>query len=172
MLRNVEIKAKLRDLKGLKEKIKKLTDSDGVLIHQHDTFFKVSQGRLKLRQFQNGDAEIISYNRPDDEGPKLSSFEKCDIKAENVDGLKIVLSHALGVFGVVKKTRELYLVGQTRIHLDSVDELGNFVELEVVLKPEQSLEEGNLICNDLMGKLGIEDGDLLKGAYRDLLENK
>ncbi len=71
--------------------------------------------------------------------------------------------------GVVRKERLLYMVGQTRVHLDSVEGLGHFVELEVVLRPGQSDDEGQAIARDLMARLGIREADLLETAYMDML---
>jgi predicted adenylyl cyclase CyaB len=73
---------------------------------------------------------------------------------------------------VVRKKRHLYLVGQTRVHLDEVEGLGEFMELEVVLRPGQSDSEGQSITQDLMILLGVRQEDLLEGAYMDLLEGK
>jgi predicted adenylyl cyclase CyaB len=72
----------------------------------------------------------------------------------------------------VKKVRTLYLIGQSRIHVDRVENLGDFLEIEVVLKPEQTLEEGNVIMDNLISKLEIDKSDLIEGAYADLLNNK
>ncbi|XP_077196688.1 uncharacterized protein LOC143838755 isoform X2 [Paroedura picta] len=80
-----------------------------------------------------------------------------------------VLSQALGVRGVVKKERRVYQVGQTRVHLDRVEGLGDFMELEVVLEEHQSPQEGALVAQQLMAELGIDPEDLLPGAYLDLL---
>ncbi|MCG8465564.1 MAG: class IV adenylate cyclase, partial [Xanthomonadales bacterium] len=84
-------------------------------------------------------------------------------------GLKSTLEHAYGIKGVVEKVRHVYSVGQTRVHLDEVKNLGHFMELEVVLEDDQSLEQGEAIAQDLMQKLGIEPKDLIQGAYMDLL---
>jgi predicted adenylyl cyclase CyaB len=73
---------------------------------------------------------------------------------------------------VIRKKRTLYLAGQTRIHLDEVEGLGNFMELEVVLRPDQSDAEGQAIANDLMKRLGVQEQDLIEGAYMDILEGK
>jgi predicted adenylyl cyclase CyaB len=81
-----------------------------------------------------------------------------------------VLELAYGIRGVVRKTRYLYLVGQTRIHLDDVDGLGQFMELEVVLEEGQSDAEGQRVAENLMWALGVEQSDLIDGAYMDLLE--
>jgi len=91
---------------------------------------------------------------------------------DNPNSLMDVLSCALGQKGVVKKKRLLYLVGQTRVHCDEVEGLGHFVELEVLMKENQSLKEGEEIAKDLMSKLGVKEADLVKGAYIDLLSEQ
>jgi predicted adenylyl cyclase CyaB len=80
------------------------------------------------------------------------------------------LELAYGIRGVVKKTRYLYLVGQTRVHLDDVEGLGQFMELEVVMREGQNDMDGQVIAEGLMAALGVEENDLLEGAYMDLLE--
>ena len=80
-----------------------------------------------------------------------------------------MLSNALGVRGVVRKRRTLFLVGQTRIHLDEVENLGLFVEIEVVLSLQQTVSEGVHIAEEIMEKLGISRDDLVEKAYIDLL---
>lgn len=74
---------------------------------------------------------MIYYERSDVEGPKLCSFEKTDLNSENVNGLVVLLSAALGKRCEVNKVRKLFLVGQTRVHVDNVEGLGNYMELEV-----------------------------------------
>jgi len=86
--------------------------------------------------------------------------------------LQTALRLALGVRGIVRKTRYLYLSGQTRIHLDDVEGLGQFMELEVVLRDGQSDAEGQTIAEELMTRLGVRKEDLLEGAYMDLLEKR
>ena len=78
-------------------------------------------------------------------------------------------TRALGVTQIVVKTRLLYHVGQTRLHLDSVDGLGDFLELEVMLRPGQEVAEGEAIAVDLMERLGIRDDELCSTAYADML---
>jgi adenylate cyclase class IV len=76
------------------------------------------------------------------------------------------------VRGIVEKKREIAIVGQTRIHLDSVRGLGIFLELEVVLKPRQTVKLGLAIAKKLMKELEVAEGDLLDRAYMDMLEEK
>ena len=131
--RNVEIKARVADLAALEARVVALADQGPVDIEQDDTFFKCTQGRLKLRQLATDRGELIHYQRPDRDGPKVSSF----VIAPTTDpgALRDALTRALGSSGRVRKRRRLYLAGRTRIHLDRVEGLGDFVELEVVLGP-------------------------------------
>ncbi|XP_068745048.1 adenylate cyclase CyaB-like [Montipora capricornis] len=167
---NMEIKVKVDDLEKLTRKVEELSASEGEIIEQSDVFFNVPQGRLKLRYLQNRPSQLIFYERDDKSGPKMSNFHIAT--TNNPDDLANVLSHALGQKGIVKKRRLLYLVGQTRVHCDDVEGLGHFMELEVVMKENQSATEGEAIAKDLMSKLGLKDADLVKGAYIDLLSSQ
>jgi predicted adenylyl cyclase CyaB len=167
---NIEIKARLRNFPDLQARAAALSDTPLQLIPQEDTFFNVPKGRLKLRQLAPDRAQLVWYERPDQDGPKRSNYHIFETR--DPQGLKTTLTLALGVRGVVRKTRYLYLAGQTRIHLDDVEGLGQFMELEVVLRDGQSDAEGQAIAQDLMTRLGIQQADLLEGAYMDLLEQK
>ncbi len=167
---NIEVKARARDFAGIRQCAEGISDTPCQVIPQEDTFFRTSQGRLKLRDLGAGRAQLIYYERPDQGGPKRSDYHIASIS--DVEHLKRVLELACGIRGVVKKTRYLYLVGQTRIHLDQVEGLGDFMELEVVMQEGQTDAEGQAIAEGLMQKLGVEKSDLLEGAYMDLLETK
>lgn len=164
---NVEIKAKVSDPTRFAEKAAKLSQSEGTIIRQHDTFFNCSQGRLKLRDFMNGSGQLIFYERPDTDGPKLSRYSISP--TSDPPSLQVVLSDALGVKGEVRKERRLFLIGQTRVHLDAVEGLGHYMELEVVMRPEQTVEEGQQVAEHLMEQLGVSKESLVTGAYMDLL---
>ncbi len=124
-------------------------------------------GRLKLRKLAGGSAELIQYHRNDSREPKESRY--VFFRTEDPEGLKAVLAKALGIRGIVLKRRTVYFYGQTRIHLDQVEGLGAFIELEVVLDPGQDIRYGTAVAEDLMSKLEIEKEDLVAGAYVDLL---
>ncbi|XP_023011928.2 uncharacterized protein isoform X1 [Leptinotarsa decemlineata] len=171
-MRNVEIKAKVCNLDKLVELVKALGPQRHEIIKQKDTFYKVPNGRLKLRKFENGSGELIYYERPDTEGPKMCLYEKSTILAENLNSIHTTLEKALGTKIVVNKIRQLFMIGQTRVHVDSVEDLGDFMELEVVLKDEQTSEEGEKIAFDIMEKLEISKENLISGAYADLLRDK
>ena len=165
---NIEIKARARNFADIQFRAEKLSDVPVQVIPQEDTFFNTPQGRLKLRILADH-AQLIYYTRPDQEGPKRSDYHIT--RSNDPENLKRVLELAYGIRGVVKKTRYLYLVGQTRVHLDDVQGLGQFMELEVVMGERQSDAEGQLIAEGLMAALGVERNDLLEGAYMDLLES-
>lgn len=164
---NIEIKARVRNFEALRSYAEKLSDTPVQVIIQQDIFFNTAQGRLKLRVLADH-AELIYYTRPDQEGPKRSDYHIT--KSNDPENLKRVLELAYGLRGEVKKTRYLYLVGQTRVHLDDVVGLGQFMELEVVMHEDQSDADGQKIAEDLMSALGVERADLIDGAYMDLLE--
>ncbi|KYM97948.1 PREDICTED: uncharacterized protein LOC108777862 [Cyphomyrmex costatus] len=172
MHRNVEIKAVIRDIEHTISKATELSDTAQIEIKQHDTFFKTKEGRLKLRKFKDGTAELILYKRPDVSGPKLSTYDKVLLNSDIVESIGHILTQSNGVLGVVKKTRLLFIVGQTRVHIDKVDGLGNFIELEVVLKEDQDIITGQKIADDLMQALFIKKDDLIAEAYIDLLNSK
>jgi predicted adenylyl cyclase CyaB len=165
---NIEIKARVRDFEQIRSRADKMSDAPVEIIPQEDIFFNVEKGRLKLRILAPDQSQLIFYTRPDQEGPKRSDYHIS--LSPDPQNLKRVLELAYGVRGVVRKTRYLYLVGQTRIHLDDVEGLGQFMELEVVLDGRQSDDEGQKIAEDLMSTLGVERADLIDGAYMDLLE--
>jgi predicted adenylyl cyclase CyaB len=169
MAANIEIKARLRDPEAVRARAEALSGLPVQIIPQEDTFFVVPRGRLKLRQLAPDWGQLVYYERPDQVGPKRSDY----ILAGTPEpaGLKAALAAALGVRGVVCKLRRLYQVGQTRIHLDEVEGLGDFLELEVVLSSGQTDAEGRAIAEELRLKLGIADADLLEGAYLDLIES-
>jgi len=165
---NIEIKARARNFSEIKSHAEKISDTPVEVIPQEDTFFNIPQGRLKLRVLAPDRAQLIYYTRPNREGPKRSDYHI--VETSDPENLKRILELAYGVRGVVKKTRYLYLIGQTRVHLDDVEGLGQFMELEVVMQEGQSDAEGEKIANELMTSLGVERSDLLEGAYMDLLE--
>lgn len=167
MPKNVEIKAKLRDRETVEAIVRERADHGPELIVQEDVFFRCATGRLKLRTFADGTGELIFYRRSDTEGPTESEFYKAPLGDPRATaGL---LTAALGATGVVRKRRTLYLIGQTRVHLDQVEGLGDYLELEVVLRDGQSTDDGVAIAEQLMADLGIRPDELEAGAYVDLL---
>jgi predicted adenylyl cyclase CyaB len=167
ILKNIEIKARISDYEKVKRIVEKLCPVPIQTEQQEDTFFNAPNGRLKLRESDN-QSEIIYYNRPNSFEPKQSDIAISF--TDNPNTLKSVLSKSLGIRGVVNKLRIFYKYGQTRIHLDDVTGLGKFIELEVVLKSDQTSKDGETIAYKLMDKFGIKKTDLIDVAYIDLIE--
>jgi adenylate cyclase class IV len=159
MARNIEIKARIASVESLASKVAPLADAGPTAIAQDDTFFHCAHGRLK-----------IAYERSDTSGPKLSDYVRAPVA--NPAALREALTRACGLRGRVIKQRTLYLIGPTRVHLDVVAGLGHFMELEVVLRDEQSLAQGEAIAQQLLTTLGIQTDQLLSQAYIDLLEQQ
>lgn len=168
--RNIEIKARLHAPERQAELARSLADGSAETLRQVDTFFNVASGRLKLREFGDGTGELIAYHRPDSTSPTCSQYSI--YAATTPEELKALLTQCLGVLGVVRKTRRLLFKGQTRVHLDEVSGLGHFLELEVVLTPDQTEEHGTAIAQELISALEIREEDLVDCAYVDLLALK
>lgn len=131
MPRNIEIKARLTNAEAQRVRAARLSDVPPEVIAQEDVFFNVPQGRLKLRFLSPTQGQLIFYQRRDESGPSTSTYEL--FATDRPQQLKAVLAMAYGIRNVVRKTRHLYRVGRTRIHIDEVESLGHFLELEVVL---------------------------------------
>lgn len=168
MPRNVEIKARVRELGALERRVAPLADSGPEDLLQTDVFFPVPAGRLKLRHFADGSAELIQYHRDDQGEPGESLYRR--IPTSDPRGLEAALTDALGLRARVVKHRRVYLVGSTRVHLDRVEGLGSFMELEVCLAEHETVQHGERIARGLMIELGIRDEDLVPVAYVDLLQ--
>jgi len=167
MARNIEIKARIESIEATAARAAALADQGPIEIRQDDTFFTCDRGRLKLRAFSADAGELIFYRRPDQAGPKESFFVISPTASP--DSLRDALSLAYGQAGRVRKHRTLYLVGRTRVHLDRVEGLGHFLELEVVLSDGDRSDPAVEEAHDLMAALGISPAQLIEGAYVDLL---
>ncbi len=167
MARNVEIKARIDSIEALLPAAATLADHGPEHMAQDDTFFGCLHGRLKLRVFADGRGELIAYERPDRSGPKTSDYRITPVPEP--DALRETLRRALGVTGRVVKQRTLFLAGRTRVHLDRVDGLGDFLELEVVLREGEDEQDGIAEAQDLLARLNVQPSQLVCGAYLDLL---
>jgi len=165
--RNIEIKARVGDPAAMRRRVVSIAERGPEILHQEDLFFPCRDGRLKLRTLGPDRGELLHYRRPDGREPEESDY----LIATTAEPRRLgaLLSRALGRRGVVRKVRTLYHVGATRIHLDQVEGLGDFVELETVLSPGRSRDDGRRETDRLMDRLGIGPDDLVATAYIDLL---
>jgi predicted adenylyl cyclase CyaB len=169
---NIEIKAQYPDLLKGSRIAKQLKAKFVGLDRQVDTFFKVSKGRLKLRESSAKGAQLIPYLRPNVRGPKTSQYVV--IPVPDPAKTKLMLKATLGLEGVLEKTRELFLWGNVRIHLDRVKGLGNFLEFEAVF-PKDSTKHRKIETSKvkkLLDLFEIEPQDLLEKSYWEMLKKK
>jgi predicted adenylyl cyclase CyaB len=167
---NIEIKARSKDQKKIRRILKsKNTEFKGV-DHQIDTYFKVNSGRLKLRE-GNIENHLIYYQRENKEGPKQSDVIL--YKSDPDSSLKEMLTKALGVLVVVDKKREIWFIGNVKIHIDIVKNLGSFVEIEAFSTDDNTNKDKLLEqCRSFLDLFKIQKDDLIPVSYSDLLIGK
>lgn len=178
--RNLELKARCRDLAFARAAALELGAVVSAFERQRDTFFHAREGRLKLREITRwtGDvdptqapstsaAELIWYDRPDHLTARTSSYRL--VPAPDPAPLLAALAAACGVRGVVVKSRAILLWQGVRIHLDTVEELGEFVEFEAVLGPDLGDATAAERLAVLQATLALRDADRVAHAYADLL---
>ncbi len=170
MPKNIEIKAEIESCAEVAVRLIALQAEFSDTLQQDDTFFNCTNGRLKLREFADASAELIYYQRPDEAGPKESFYIRTPI-ADPVS-LRESLALAHGIKGRVRKSRDLYFIDRTRVHLDTVEGLGEFLELEVVLLAEEDSRQGTEEANIILSSLQIPPTNLIQGAYLDLLSTR
>jgi predicted adenylyl cyclase CyaB len=163
MPRNIEIKARIGSVDELLPKVTAIADQGPWELRQDDTYFACAAGRLKLRTGSENPGQLIYYRRADQAGPKESRYQI--VPTADPDALREVLVQALGQVGRVRKVRTLYLNGRTRIHLDRVAGLGDFLELEVVLADHEPPAQGVAEAHALLKQLGIDRSQLIEGSY-------
>ena len=167
MPRNMEVKARIASIEAVLPRARQLAGGEPELIVQDDTFFKVPHGRLKLREFADGSAELIHYHRPNHGDTRASDYVRLPVPEPAA--LREALARACGIAGRVRKQRWLLLAGATRIHLDRVEGLGDFMELEVVLANGQTDAYGSAVADALMQSLGLTGAERVAQGYLDLL---
>ncbi len=167
---NVEIKAKSDNqtqIRGiLKSKKAEYKGTD----HQIDTYFNVDNGRMKLRE-GNIENNLIHYKRENKKGPKQSKIIL--YKSEPDSSLKRLLTEAIGILTIIEKKREIYFIDNVKFHVDTVKELGTFIEIEAIdkngeLEKEKLLEQ----CEFYLNLFNISKNDLVSVSYSDLILKK
>lgn len=165
--RNIELKARDTQPERTLELALALGAEDRGEIAQTDTYFTRARGRLKLRQQEPGEAELIQYRRADAPDARESEYRR--VPAPDAAALRDALDAALGTLVVVKKRRRLLLYGDVRIHLDEVQGLGSFLELEAVASPGSDLTAERDEVSRLRGELEVAGNSLVPESYSDLL---
>ena len=167
---NIEIKAKSKNQDKIREILKSKNANFKGTDHQIDTYFKVGFGRLKLRE-GNIENNLIHYNRENKEGPKQSDIIL--FKSASDSKLKELLTKALGILVVVDKKREIYFIDNVKFHVDTVKDLGTFVEIEAI-DEDESIGKEKLLeqCQFYLDLFQVPKEDLISVSYSDLLLEK
>jgi predicted adenylyl cyclase CyaB len=164
MATNLEIKIPCKSFSILKNKLREIKAEYLGELKQEDIYFKSCKGLLKLRVMDTH-SELIRYNR-DEKNTRWSHYEIIKISDKNS---KKLLRSILDVEAMVKKKRQIFLYKNTRIHLDTVNKLGKFIELETIVKT--SLNEAQKRFNYLIKTLQLDEKQQLRLSYRDLIIN-
>ncbi len=170
-MRNVELKARDRDPARSLERALALGAEDKGEIRQRDTYFARARGRVKLREQESGGSpfwdELIEYSRPDSVDARTSTYQR--VPVADAAPLREALDSAYGTLVTVTKRRRLLLWDGVRIHLDDVEGLGTYLELEAVADEDSDLSAEREKVGRLRAELGIQDEDLIGASYSDLL---
>ncbi|MFC0775633.1 class IV adenylate cyclase [Terrimonas alba] len=167
---NVEIKASCSNPEAIRTYLNQHNADFRGIDKQVDTYFSVSNGRLKLRE-GNIENNLIFYERENQSGPKQSHFDL--VKIGDAAGLKAVLTKSIGVKVVVKKIREIYFIDNVKFHIDEVPGLGSFAEIEASnINADFSRQQLQEQCDFYMKEFEIKPEDLLQFSYSDMLLEK
>jgi predicted adenylyl cyclase CyaB len=168
---NIEIKARCADASFIRNYLQQNNARFVGVDEQRDTYFNTSTGRLKMRQGPIENA-LIYYNRENKAGPKLSEVKLLPLK-NNAELLKELLMKAHGIKVVVKKKREIWFIDNVKFHIDEVESLGSFVEIEAIdADGSLGLEKIKEQCYFYLQQFQIGDDNLLTHSYSDLLLNQ
>jgi predicted adenylyl cyclase CyaB len=167
-MRNLEAKFRLSDHAGARERALAIGFGPRGILIQRDTFFTIPNGKLKLREQDDG-AWLIHYRRNDQRELQLSNYS---IVAVNDPGaMRAMLAEALGVLAEVRKHRTLMMRRNVRLHLDRVEGLGDFGEIEAVLAEGDSPLAFHQEVNEIFTGLGIAENALINRSYFELMQS-
>jgi predicted adenylyl cyclase CyaB len=167
-MKNIEIKVSINGFDEMISLIQEMGGKFEECLQHVDTYYESKNGRLKIREINGRRFEIIFYERPDENSSRVSDYYLIDIAPDQLRPIKHVLHETLGEKVIVKKERRLWLHRNTRIHLDDVENLGTFLELETVVK-DGNLEEARIEYNKVSDFLGLSRFESFGGSYSDML---
>ena len=166
---NIEFKAKCPNPNLIREIMKSKDAKFKGKDHQIDTYFNVSSGRLKLRE-GNIETSLIYYERLDQEGPKQSDVLLHHPDPSNTQTLKEILQKTLGIMTMVDKEREIYFIDNVKFHIDSVQELGSFIEVEAIDQDGSiGVQKLQQQCDYYLDLFNISNDNLVAESYSDLI---
>jgi predicted adenylyl cyclase CyaB len=165
-MRNLEAKFRLRDLRLARERAEAIGYTYRADLHQRDTFFRVRHGKLKLREEAGSPACLIHYGREERDALQLSNYEIAQV----ADGEKThaMFSAALGVIAEVRKQRTLLMRDNVRLHLDRIEGLGDYGEIEAIIVEGDDPEGSRAAVDELLAALGVAHAELIEVSYFEL----
>ena len=165
-MKNLEAKFRLSNQAEAEARATALGYTQRAILHQRDTFFRVANGKLKLRE-ENGSAVLIYYHR-DESGPLMMSNYEI-VKVADPPRTARILGTALGPIAVVEKVRILMMRDNVRLHLDKVARLGDFGEIEAVIADGDDPERSRGAVNEILAALNVGKADLIDVSYFEML---
>lgn len=169
-MKNFELKVKCKDHKGVLAAVKLLRAAHKGILNQRDVYFNISPGRLKLRSINNSVHQLIYYKRANRASAKFSSYFIEEI--QHPERVERILREVYGIKTIVSKNRKLFLWHNVRIHIDSVKELGKFMEFEIVCKTLHHENESREKMKYLKSIFKVNDSDILRSSYSDMMITK
>lgn len=165
---NLELKAKIKSTSTFSQIAQQIGAKYNTTMLQEDIYFYSTKGRLKLRSINGDKAELIFYERDENTNSRLSEYQIYPVADKDL--MKKILQLAYGIRVVVKKQRILFIYKNSRIHIDKVDKLGDFIEFEVILgKPDN---DGQELMKFLIDKFSDQFLYIIQDSYSDLLEKQ
>lgn len=168
-MRNLEVKARCDDLDARAQRLLAMGASDHGSTREVDTYFRAASGLLKLREVAGESGRLIRYHRENRAESRFSEYEVVPVAEEHTARLHAVLEDVLGTHVQVMKRRRLLVYRHTRVHLDEVEELGRFIELETVMLGDLPEDEAWMEHMELRRALGVDEASAVAEGYAELL---
>jgi len=160
---NLELKAKVDNHHNIKQTLEKIGSTFEKVLNQKDIYYKINNGLLKLR-IENGNYSLIKYNREEQKSDRWSNYYVVYLEGKETE---LLFASLFPIETEVIKKRELYMYKDTRIHLDTVENLGRFIELETVVY--DSKEYAKELFDEMVELLNIDLENQIRSSYRDLI---
>lgn len=169
-MKNIEVKIYVDNFRGIISKLKNIGAEYGGKLYQIDTYYNCKLNRLKMREINKQKTELICYSRLNKENAKISNYDILEVPENLKQKTREILKKAFGEKVVVKKERNLWIYRNTRIHLDKVFKLGDFLELETVVK--KNMEKSKKEYEEVFSFLNLNKYKKYKKSYSDMLMEK
>lgn len=169
-MKNLELKVKCKDHRAALYAVKMLDAKYEGILKQRDVYFNLSPGRLKLRTINADEHQLIFYKRSNRASAKFSNYYIS--KITHPKRARMLLKEIFGIKIIVNKLRKLYIWQNVRIHLDSVNSLGKFIEFEIVCKSLKDEKGSFEKMKYLKNIFNISNNDILRSSYSDMLIRK